>query len=60
MREAVRKHVQEIVSAAQQKECGAQIVLMFKREKTRDISRLMLGDLEPSWLDLQQRILTTI
>jgi len=60
MREAVRKHFGDVLTAAHMKHTGIRIVLMFKREKAKDINRLMLHDIEPAWIDLQQRILSTL
>ncbi|MFA6468732.1 MAG: ribonuclease P protein component [Bacteroidota bacterium] len=60
MREAVRKNFDDILSAARHKHIGVRIVLMFKREKARNLKRLMLHDIEPAWTDIRQRILSTL
>jgi len=56
MREAVRKHIAGIIADARQRTIGVKIVLMFKRDKSKDLTRLTLHDLEPTWIDIQQRI----
>ena len=60
IREAVRKHIGEVISAAKEKNIGVEIVVMFKREKQRDIKRLTLHDIEPVWIEIQQQILKTL
>jgi ribonuclease P protein component len=60
MREAVRKHFAEIVTEAEQHKLGAKIVLMFKRDQSRDLLRLTLRDIEPAWIDLQHRIVKAL
>ncbi len=60
MREAVRKHLHDGLAAPRPGKKGASIVLMFKKEKNRDLQRLSLRDVEPAWCELQQRILKAL
>jgi RNase P protein component len=60
MREAVRRHVAGIVQEAELHKTGVRIVLMFKRDQSRNLLRLTLGDIEPAWIDIQQRIVNAL
>lgn len=60
LREAVRKHFDAVVTEAHHRQHGARIVLMFKRDHSKDITRLTLHDIEPAWIDIQQRILKAL
>ncbi len=60
MRETVRKDLAGVITAAEERGIGARIVLMFRRDRSHDILRLTLQDLEPAWADLRQRILKAL
>ncbi|NUN68115.1 MAG: ribonuclease P protein component [Bacteroidetes bacterium] len=60
MREVVRRDFSGVITAAEGKDLGARIVLMFRRDRSHDILRLTLHDLEPVWTDLRQRILKAL
>lgn len=60
MRESVRKHREEFVAAVLKKTTGAKIVLMYRGEKSTRVKHLMLHDVEPAWLGIQQQILKAL
>jgi len=60
MREVVRKNLNEAQKAAQEKNIGADIVVMFKGDKLSDVRRLKLQDIEPEWIRIQEQILQTL
>lgn len=60
MRESVRKHREEFVAAVLMKTSGAKIVLMYRGEKNTRVKHLMLCDVEPAWLGIQQQILKAL
>ncbi len=60
MKESVRKHRDEFFAAVREKQTGAKIVLMYRGEKNTQVDRLMLHDVEPAWLGIQQQILKAL
>lgn len=60
MKESVRKHRDEFFAAVLEKQTGAKIVLMYRGEKNTPVDRLMLHDVEPAWLSIQQQILKAL
>ncbi len=60
MREAVRKNIFPLRQKIAENDRSVRIVLMFKGEKTTDIKKLTLHDIEPEWQQLQQKIETLI
>lgn len=60
MREAVRKNIHALRSVLPGQKPGVKIVLMFKKDKSTDLKRMSLGDVEQTWIDLQQRILKAL
>ena len=60
MRESVRRHREEFVAALLTRTSGAKIVLMYRGEKNTRVKHLMLHDVEPAWLGIQQQILKAI
>ncbi len=57
MREAVRKNFAEAQATATEKNTGADIVVIFKGDKSIDIARLKLQDVEPEWITIQEQII---
>jgi ribonuclease P protein component len=60
MRESVRKHRDGFFASIREKRVGALIVVMYKGEKHLQVKRLMLHDVEPAWLSIQQQILKAL
>lgn len=60
MRECVRKHAAAMFSTIRNKNIGAKIIVMFKGEKNKSIDRLMLHDVEPAWIAVQQQMINAL
>lgn len=60
IREAVRKNFEEVQTEVLRKNIGANIVVIFKGDKSCDPNRLKLQSIEPEWIRIQEQILQTL
>lgn len=60
IREVVRKNFEEVQTDVLRKNIGANIVVIFKGDKSCDPSRLKLQSIEPEWIRIQEQILQTL
>lgn len=60
MREAARKHFSTILSQALENKLAVEIVVSYTGEKKQKAQALMLKNIEPEWIQLQQRMMEMV